>query len=58
MRPRRLRGILKIQLSVRIRTYPAFAKAVESPTNRTGLSVCDDMYLILETITWSQTVHL
>lgn len=31
--------------------YLAFAKAVERPTNLTFLSVCDDIYLILETIT-------
>ena len=33
------------------KTYFAFAKAVERPTNRTARSVCDDMYLILDTIT-------
>lgn len=33
------------------KTYCAFAKAVERPTNRTARSVCDDMYLILDTIT-------
>lgn len=32
-------------------TYPALARAVERPTNRTARSVWDDMYLILETIT-------
>lgn len=31
--------------------YLAFAKAVERPTNLTFRSVCDDIYLILETIT-------
>lgn len=37
-------------------TYLAFAKAVERPTNRTARSVCDDMYLILETITCKHKV--
>lgn len=33
-------------------TYCAFANAVERPINRTGLSVCDDIYLIRDTITY------
>lgn len=32
--------------------YRAFASAVDKPTNRTGNSVCDEIYLIRETITY------
>lgn len=35
-------------------TYPALARAVERPINLTARSVCDDMYLILDTITYKQ----
>lgn len=34
-----------------ILTHQAFANAVDRPTKRIERSVCDDMYLILETMT-------
>lgn len=41
----------KIFIEVEKGTYPALASAVERPINRTGRSVWDDIYLILDTIT-------
>lgn len=40
--------ILKTEICI---TYCAFANAVERPTNLIDRSVCEDIYLILETIT-------
>lgn len=39
-------------------TNHALAKAVERPMNRIGQSVCDDIYLILDTITWNMSAQI
>lgn len=39
-------------------TNRALAKAVERPMNRIGQSVCDDIYLILDTITWNMSAQI